>query len=148
MSDVASRFHNIFAPVITFENEIEVVEGQGTWVTDADGKRYLDFACGIAVTNLGHRPPAVEAAVHEQVGKLWHAGGSFLYDSIVTAAEKIVEVSPDGIDRDRHRRQVGQGPRAQAEVHDADGPRGGQRAEIKRAGVALAVAVAAGEVLE
>ena len=99
MSDVASRFHNIFAPVITFDNEIEVVEGQGTWVTDADGKRYLDFACGIAVTNLGHRPPGVEAAVHEQVGKLWHAGGTFLYDSIVTAAEKIVEVSPAGIDQ-------------------------------------------------
>ena len=99
MSDVASRFHDIFAPVITFDNEIEVVEGQGTWITDADGKRYLDFACGISVTNLGHRPPGVEAAAREQLGKLWHAGGAFLYDSIVTAAEKIVEVSPDGVEQ-------------------------------------------------
>ncbi len=99
MSDVASRFHDIIAPVITFDNEIEVVEGQGSWVTDSEGKRYLDFGCGIAVTNLGHRPPGVEAAAREQLGKLWHAGGAFLYDSIVTAAEKIVEVTPDGIDQ-------------------------------------------------
>ena len=99
MTDVVARFHEIFAPVITFDNEIEIVEGQGSWVTDADGKRYLDFACGIAVLNLGHRPPAVEEAAQAQLKKLWHAGGAFLYDSLVTAAEKIVEVSPDPIEQ-------------------------------------------------
>jgi 4-aminobutyrate aminotransferase len=99
MPDVASRFHTVFAPVISYDHEIEVVDALGSRVTDADGNDYLDFACGIAVTNLGHRPAGVEAAVREQVGKLWHAGGAFLYDSLVTAAEKIVEVTPDRVEQ-------------------------------------------------
>jgi 4-aminobutyrate aminotransferase len=99
VSDVASRFHSIFAPVIHYDHEIEVVSASGSRVMDSEGNEYLDFACGIAVTNLGHRPPGVEAAVREQVGKLWHAGGTFLYDSIVTAAEKIVEVTPDRVEQ-------------------------------------------------
>ena len=74
MTDLATRYQNAIAPVITFDYDIEIVEGQGSWVTDVDGKRYLDFACGIAVNNLGHRPPTVEAAAREQLGKLWHAG--------------------------------------------------------------------------
>lgn len=99
MIDLATRLHNTIAPVISFEHEIEIVDGQGTWITDVDGKRYLDFACGIAVNNLGHRPPTVEAAAKDQLSKLWHAGGSFLYDSLVTAGENILEVAPDGIER-------------------------------------------------
>jgi 4-aminobutyrate aminotransferase len=99
VTDLSTRLSDSVAPVIAFENEIEVVDGQGTWITDVDGNRYLDFACGIAVNNLGHRPPAVEAAVQQQVGKLWHSGGAFLYDSYATAAEKIVEVSPDPIEQ-------------------------------------------------
>lgn len=97
--DLSDRYHDTIAPVIAFENEFEVVDGQGTWVTDLDGNRYLDFACGIAVNNLGHRPPAVEAAAKEQLSKLWHAGGTFLYDSLVTAADKIIEVTPAGVEQ-------------------------------------------------
>lgn len=99
MIDLATRLHNTIAPVISFAHEIEIVDGQGTWITDVDGKRYLDFACGIAVNNLGHRPPTVEAAAKDQLSKLWHAGGAFLYDSLVTAGENILEVAPDGIER-------------------------------------------------
>ena len=93
------RFHDIIAPVIAFDNEIEITEGKGSWVTAADGKQYLDFACGIATTNLGHRPDAVVAAAQAQLNKLWHAGGAFLYEPIVEAAEAIVDVAPDGIDK-------------------------------------------------
>jgi 4-aminobutyrate aminotransferase len=99
MTDLQSRLHDIIAPVITFDNEIEIIEGKGSWVTAADGKQYLDFACGIAVTNLGHRPDNVVAAAQAQLNKLWHAGGSFLYAPIVEAAEAIVSVAPDGIDK-------------------------------------------------
>jgi 4-aminobutyrate aminotransferase len=48
---------------------------------------------------MGHRPDSVVAAAQAQLNKLWHAGGSFLYEPIVTAAEKIVAVAPDGIDK-------------------------------------------------
>ncbi len=99
MAELQDRFHDIIAPVIEFDYETEIVEGKGSWVTGADGRKYLDFACGIATTNMGHRPDAVVAAAQDQLNKFWHAGGSFMYEPIVTAAEKIVGISPDGIDK-------------------------------------------------
>ncbi len=99
MTDLSRRIEDLIAPVITYDSKIEIVEGDGTWVTDANGKRYIDFACGIAVTNLGHRPPAVAAAAEDQLSRLWHAGGSFLYESVAAAAEKIIGVAPDTVEQ-------------------------------------------------
>jgi len=51
----------------------EVIEsGSGSYVTMVGGRKYLDFTCGIGVTNLGHCHPAVTKAAQEQVGKLVH----------------------------------------------------------------------------
>jgi 4-aminobutyrate aminotransferase len=99
LTDLTTRFRKIIAPVIAYDNEIEIIEGKGSWVTDANGKQYLDFACGIATTNLGHRPDDVVAAAQAQLNKLWHAGGAFMYEPLVDAAEAIVGVAPDGIDK-------------------------------------------------
>ena len=99
MTNLQERLHNIIAPVISFDNEVEITEGKGSWVTAADGRQYLDFACGIATTNLGHRPDAVVAAAQAQLNKLWHAGGAFLYEPIIDAAEAIVDVAPDNIEK-------------------------------------------------
>ncbi len=99
MTDLQKRFHDIYAPVIGFDNETEIIEGKGSWVTGADGKQYLDFAAGIATTNLGHRPDSVVAAAEAQLNKLWHAGGAFLYEPLVAAAENIVSVAPESIER-------------------------------------------------
>ncbi len=98
MSDLIKRHQSVIAPVISFDTELEMVEGEGIWLTDAEGERYMDFACGIAVTNLGHRHPKVVAAVKEQVDKVWHAGGVFRYEPLVTAGEALRSVAPDGID--------------------------------------------------
>jgi 4-aminobutyrate aminotransferase len=99
MTDISRRLHDTIAPVISFDTEIEIVSGDGSWLTDRDGKRYLDFACGIAVSNLGHRPPHVQSAVEDQVNRLWHAGGTYLYDSLLTAGERIVDIAPAGIEQ-------------------------------------------------
>jgi len=99
VTDLSTRLSKLIAPVIAYDSQIEIVEGDGSWVTDVDGKRYLDFACGIAVTNLGHRPPTLEAAAQEQLSRLWHAGGSFLFESRADAAEKIIDVAPDSIEQ-------------------------------------------------
>jgi acetylornithine/N-succinyldiaminopimelate aminotransferase len=57
--------------------DVTFVEGEGAWLTDATGKRYLDFAAGIAVVGLGHRHPAVTAAAHAQLDRLWHASNLY-----------------------------------------------------------------------
>jgi acetylornithine/N-succinyldiaminopimelate aminotransferase len=56
---------------------VTFVEGDGVWLTGADGRRYLDFAAGIAVVSLGHRHPAPLAAAHAQLDRLWHASNLF-----------------------------------------------------------------------
>jgi 4-aminobutyrate aminotransferase len=99
MNDFADRFAKVLAPVAAYDSNIRIVASDGVWVEDDTGKRYLDFACGISVTNLGHQHPGVKAAVLEQVDQLWHAGGSFKYESKLRAAEALAAVTPDGIDQ-------------------------------------------------
>ncbi len=56
---------------------VEFVRGSGTELFDADGRRYLDFLSGLAVTSLGHAHPAVAAAISEQASKLLHVSNLF-----------------------------------------------------------------------
>ncbi|HLX37202.1 MAG TPA: aspartate aminotransferase family protein [Candidatus Binataceae bacterium] len=53
------------------------VRGEGSWLYDADGNRYLDFFCGLAVTSLGHKHPGVVRAICEQAEKLTHVSNVF-----------------------------------------------------------------------
>ena len=57
---------------------VAFASGQGVWLTDVDGKRYLDALAGIAVNTLGHNHPKLVAALHNQVTQLIHV--SNLYD--------------------------------------------------------------------
>jgi 4-aminobutyrate aminotransferase len=98
-SSIVKRHEKVYAPVITWDSDLEIESAQGAWVTDVEGERYLDFACGISVVNAGHNHPDIVAAARDQLDRLWHAGGAFRYDSLVTAAEKILSVTPDSIDR-------------------------------------------------
>ncbi|NNC91370.1 MAG: aminotransferase class III-fold pyridoxal phosphate-dependent enzyme [Acidimicrobiia bacterium] len=98
MSDFIDRFTDVVAPVISFDNTVEMVEASGAWLTDASGKRYLDFGTGISVTNCGHNHPQIVAAAHKQIDRVWHGGGTFRYDSYVSAAEQLVSVAPEPID--------------------------------------------------
>ena len=98
MSDFVDRFTHSVAPVISFDNNLEIVEARGAWLTDAAGKRYLDFGTGISVTNCGHNHPAVVEAARGQLERVWHGGGTFRYESYVNAAEQLVSVAPDPVD--------------------------------------------------
>lgn len=60
------------------------------------GKQYLDFTSGIAVCNLGHRHPAVELAVTEQLKKVWHMSNLFENRLQETVAEAIVQHLEEG----------------------------------------------------
>ncbi|MSZ06833.1 MAG: aminotransferase class III-fold pyridoxal phosphate-dependent enzyme, partial [Actinobacteria bacterium] len=53
------------------------VRGKGTELWDADGKRYLDFLCGIAVTSLGHSNPVIAEAISKQAQTLLHVSNFF-----------------------------------------------------------------------
>jgi 4-aminobutyrate aminotransferase len=99
MSALVNRHKKVVAPTQAFDSDIEIVASEGSWVIDRDGKRYLDFACGIAVSNLGHQPPLVKQAILDQLDRLWHAGGVFRYESMVSLAERLEQITPEGIER-------------------------------------------------
>jgi acetylornithine/N-succinyldiaminopimelate aminotransferase len=70
-------------PAIMFER------GSGTELWDTDGKRYLDFLAGIAVTSLGHANPVVAAAIAEQADRLLHVSNFFANPTATEAALKV-----------------------------------------------------------
>lgn len=71
--------------------------GAGTWLTDEDGKQYLDFLTGLAVVSVGHANPRVTAAVAAQMATLVHASNLFLTEPMVKLAERLNGLS--GLDR-------------------------------------------------
>jgi 4-aminobutyrate aminotransferase len=78
--------------------DLVVKDGEGSFIIDVDGNRYLDFGCGIAVTSLGHRHPDVVKAVHEQVDGYWHTSVVTEHVRLTEAAEKVASICPDGLD--------------------------------------------------
>jgi 4-aminobutyrate aminotransferase len=99
MSDLIKRHRDVIAPVIAFDTDVIAERAQGIWVHTADGRKYADFACGTAVTNLGHNHPAVVAAAHAQIDRFFHSGCVFRYDTLVEAAERLVEITPPAIEK-------------------------------------------------
>ena len=67
--------------------------GEGAWVWDIDGKRYLDLVGGIAVNALGHNHPALVAAVSKQVGEMAHISNFYTSRVQVELAERVLEIA-------------------------------------------------------
>jgi len=72
---------------------IRLVRGKGSRLWDDQGKEYLDFMCGLAVTNLGHVPDRVRDALVRQLDKLWHVSNLFHIEGQERAARLLVENS-------------------------------------------------------
>ncbi len=80
--------------------ELEVVSGSGCTVTTADGRDYLDFTSGIAVTSTGHCHPKVVAAIREQAGKFIHAQVNvYRHPLLAQLGDRLAGITPPGIDR-------------------------------------------------
>ncbi|MEJ7751774.1 MAG: aspartate aminotransferase family protein [Candidatus Limnocylindrales bacterium] len=87
------------SPVLARYFERTWSHGEGHRLFDSDGKAYLDFACGIAVTILGHRHPDVTAAIHAQADRLLHTCNGLGYLEPVTAlADALARMLPEPLD--------------------------------------------------
>jgi acetylornithine/N-succinyldiaminopimelate aminotransferase len=73
-----------------------LVRGEGCYVWDADGKKYLDFLAGIAVNSLGHAHPVLVDAVSRQVATLAHISNYFASPSQIELAERLRRLSGAG----------------------------------------------------
>ncbi|MEM9870858.1 MAG: acetylornithine transaminase, partial [Pseudomonadota bacterium] len=69
---------------------LSFVKGTGSWLIEADGRRFLDLGAGIAVNALGHAHPALTAALKEQAGALWHTSNLYQIPQQQALADKLV----------------------------------------------------------
>ncbi len=76
---------------------IVLESGEGVYLSDADGKKYLDFAAGIGVCALGYGNEAYNQALKEQIDKLLHTSNLYYNQPAMQAARKLKEIS--GMDR-------------------------------------------------
>ena len=72
---------------------LSFVKGEGSWLIEADGRRFLDLGAGIAVNALGHAHPALVAALTEQAEQLWHTSNLYHIPQQQALADKLVEAS-------------------------------------------------------
>jgi 4-aminobutyrate aminotransferase len=82
MDDETTRWQELrggVPQVWTRYTDLVVERGIGSWIETIDGARYLDYTCGIGVTNTGHAHPRVAAAIAEQAGRIIHAQQNILY---------------------------------------------------------------------
>ncbi len=103
MADNKKRYENALAhlsPVWTHYTSIIPTHGEGAYLFDQDNKRYLDFTCGIAVTNTGHCHPKVVEAIRKQAGLLLHGQANIIVHEpllqLVEEMQTIVSPTLDG----------------------------------------------------
>ena len=69
---------------------LNFVKGEGSWLVEADGRRFLDFGSGIAVNALGHGHPALVDALTTQAQALWHVSNLYQIPQQQALADKLV----------------------------------------------------------
>jgi acetylornithine/N-succinyldiaminopimelate aminotransferase len=72
---------------------LSFVSGKGSWLTEADGRRFLDLGAGIAVNVLGHAHPGLTAALTDQANTLWHVSNLYEIPQQQALADKLVALT-------------------------------------------------------
>jgi taurine--2-oxoglutarate transaminase len=95
--DRAHVFHSWSAQAAL--NPMLIAGGEGSYVWDYDGKRFLDFSSQLVNTNIGHQHPKVVAAIQAQAAKLATVAPQHANEARGEAAKRIVDLSPEGLNK-------------------------------------------------
>jgi 4-aminobutyrate aminotransferase len=93
-ADWLHRYDESMAPVLPGYFDIVIERGVGSWLIDVEGRRYLDFGSGIAVTNVGHCHPRVVAAIEAQARSLIHTSVVTRHPRQIELAERLGALCP------------------------------------------------------
>ncbi|MBY0445672.1 MAG: aminotransferase class III-fold pyridoxal phosphate-dependent enzyme, partial [Burkholderiales bacterium] len=69
------------------------VKGLASRLWDQEGREYVDFSSGIAVTSLGHLHPELTAVLHDQADKLWHLSNGFTNEPALRLAQRLIDAT-------------------------------------------------------
>lgn len=98
MTDYKEAFSHL-SPVWTHYWDFIVDHGEGTYLYDIEGKKYMDFTCGIGVTNTGHCHPLVVEAIRKQAGLLLHGQANLVtHKPMLELVEELRTIVPGGMD--------------------------------------------------
>lgn len=82
-----------------YDEPLVFSRAQGVWVTDAEGREFLDFFSGILTTAVGHCHPEIVGAVQEQVATLGHTSTLYLTDKQVEMARRLAAIAPGDLEK-------------------------------------------------
>jgi len=77
-----------------YREPLVLAEGRGSWVTDAEGREFLDFFAGILTTSIGHCQPDVVQRVQDQMARLGHVSTLYVTENQVRVAKRLAEIAP------------------------------------------------------
>lgn len=94
-SELLARYRAVLPSFVAplYEEPISIDHGEGGYVVDLEGRRYLDFFGGILTTMIGHSVPEVVAAVQEQAARVMHTSTLYLNEEMIAFAEEVARVS-------------------------------------------------------
>jgi 4-aminobutyrate aminotransferase / (S)-3-amino-2-methylpropionate transaminase / 5-aminovalerate transaminase len=93
--ELLAREREVVAPALVVHLPIMAASASGSTITDVDGNRFVDFAGGVGVVNVGHAHPKVVAAIREQAGRFVHTDYTVVpYASYVELAERLAALAP------------------------------------------------------
>ena len=94
-AELATRYRRVLPSFLSpyYGDPIAIDHGEGSYVVDLDGTRYLDFFGGVLTTMIGHNHPAVTAAVQAQAAKVLHTSTLYLSEPMIEFAEMVCEAS-------------------------------------------------------
>ena len=99
MTDIYEENYPHMSPVWSRIFPIQSERAEGLYIYGEDGKKYLDFTCGIGVTNTGHCHPKVVAAIREQAGMFLHAQANIVvHKPMMQLIEELRKIVPSNID--------------------------------------------------
>ena len=94
-AELAERYRAILPSFLSplYAQPVSIDRGDGSYVFDNEGNRYLDFFGGVLTTMIGHNNPAVTAAVQAQAAKVMHTSTLYLNEEMISFAEEVAAVS-------------------------------------------------------
>ncbi len=98
MEGFLKKAKDLLTPALVVHTPIVAERAEGLYVEGTDGRRYMDFSSGLAVTNTGHNHPRVVRAIREQAEALIHSGCIFHYRPLLDLCERLKEITPPGIE--------------------------------------------------
>ena len=96
MTVTRQTFDQVMIPCYVPQDMV-LERGEGCYLYDTEGKRYVDLSAGIAVNCLGHNHPAVVKTISEQAQRLIHVSNIFVNDKTLTFAQELTQLT--GFDR-------------------------------------------------